>query len=403
MQRLRNYQRQVIQELRETILPFTICHAVDREEGGFYGWIANDGRVNRQAPKGLIQHARLLWTFAHAARALGEPAYRELADHAHRCLMESFWDGEQGGFHWMLDYQGQPIETNKLTYGQAFGIYALAEYTLLTGTEAALDCAISVWERLESRLYDQENGGYYEGARRDWQPAPELHVDDHPAQKGMNSHLHLLEAYTNLLRAWDDEQMRESLGRVLRLILDRVLDQRRAHLKLYMDVRWEPLSEHVSYGHDIEASWLLVEAAELLGDPAVLAECRAASLTLAGETLANGLDGAGAVINSDDVNEIGADSREWWPQAEGMVGFLNAYQIGGEGRFLDASLGCWAFARTYLSDREHGEWFSAVDGRGRPLGLPKVSPWKTAYHNGRACLEVYRRVETVLADSPDSP
>jgi mannobiose 2-epimerase len=302
----------------------------------------------------------------------------------------------------MLDYRGQPVEANKLTYGQAFAIYALAEYALLTGADASLDCATSVWKRLETRLTDREYGGYYEGARRDWSPAPELHVDDHPTEKGMNSHLHLLEAYTNLLRAWDDERMRESLGRLVRVMLDRVLDERQAHLRLYMDKRWEPLSNHVSYGHDIEASWLLTEAAEQLGDPALLAECRTASLSLAEETLAHGLDGAGAVINSDDVNLIGADSRDWWPQAEGMVGFLNAYQISSEARFLDASLGCWAYAAKRFSDRARGEWFSAVDGNGRPFDQPKTGPWKTPYHNGRACLEVYRRVEAILADSPRS-
>ncbi|MEJ2148819.1 MAG: AGE family epimerase/isomerase [Chloroflexota bacterium] len=399
MGRLQDYQQQVLRELREVILPFYPRHAVDRERGGFYGWVGNDGRVDKQAPRSLIQHTRLLWTFALAARVLDDSSYRELANHAYEYLLGSFWDGEFGGFYWMLDYKGQPIETDKLTYGQAFAIYALAEYALLTEVGAPLAYATSVWKRLEVRLTDQEYGGYFEGARRDWSPAPELHVDDHPTEKGMNSHLHLLEAYTNLLRAWDDERMRESLGGLLRVVLDRVVDERRAHLKLYMDKRWEPLSDHVSYGHDIEASWLLYEAAEVLGEVALLAECRAAALSLAEETLAHGLDDAGAVINSDDVNLIGADSRDWWPQAEGMVGFLNAYQISGEGRFLDASLGCWEYARTHLSDREHGEWFSAVDGEGRPFDQPKTGPWKTPYHNGRACLEVYWRVEAILANS----
>jgi mannobiose 2-epimerase len=395
MNRLGQFRAEVFQELTDNILPFSMRFVVDRERGGFYGHVANDRTVQKEAPKGLVQHSRMLWTFAHAVRIVGDPEYPLIALHARKALMNWFWDAEHGGLFWMVDHGGQPLQTDKLTFGQAFAIYGLAEYHLANGNARCLDRAINLYHLLERHSRDPEHGGYWEACHRDWTPAPDQHVDetDLPVVKGMNTHLHVLEAYTNLLRAWDDSDLRASLQALIHTMLRRILNPDTHQFSLYFDREWRPLSDRVSYGHDIEGSWLLVEAAEVLGDPDLLAQAREAALQMAYATLEQGVDADGGLFDEGNPSGVTKRSKIWWPQAEAMVGFLNAYQLNGDPRFLDASLASWHFAREYLVDKEYGEWFQTVDEAGRPHDREKASPWKTPYHNGRACMEVMGRIQ----------
>ncbi len=381
------------------MLPFSMRFVVDRERGGFYGHVANDRTVQKEAPKALVQHGRMLWTFARACRALDDPGYGPIVTHARDALMKWFWDREHGGCFWMVDYRGQPLQTDKLTYGQAFAIYALAEDYLATGNARCLDRAIDVYRLLETHCHDSEHGGYFEACQRDWSLAPNLRVDETPIPfaKGMNVHLHVLEAYTNLLRAWDDGTLRASLRAVVHTMLHRVLNPDTHHFCLFFDRQWRALSDQVSFGHDIEGSWLLVEAGEVLGDAGLLAQVRAAALRMAYATLEQGLDADGGVFNAGDPNGVTERTKDWWPQAEAVVGFLNAYELNGDARFLDATLASWRFIQEHIVDKVHGDWFWGVDETGRPLEREKAGPWKAAYHSGRACMEVMRRVQALTA------
>lgn len=400
VQRLVEYKRQVEQEIKANILPFYLDIAFDHEHGGFFGQIRSDRTVDRYAPKGLTQHARMLWTFAHAARMLPDApdAYSSGAEYAYKYLLDTFSDQEFGGFYWQVSANGQPLQTHKLVYGQAFAIYAVSEYYLLTREQPALDIAIDTWRLLERHTWDDELLGYFEAAERDWTHSTSFHVDEHFSIKSMNTHLHVLEAYTNLLRATDDAAIANSLRRALLVTLEHVINEAGTHLKLYMDETWRSLSDHISYGHDIEASWLLMEAAELLQDEALFNKTKRAALLLAEETLLNGVDASRALTNSDDANQLGDGSREWWPQAEAMVGFLNAYQLTKDARYLNATLAVWKYTQQFIVDDEHGEWFWGVDGSGRPVEREKFGLWKTPYHNGRACIELSRRLNTILTD-----
>lgn len=398
MDRLERLRAEAFQELTTNILPFSMRIVVDRDHGGFYGYVANDRAVRKEAPKALAQHTRMLWTFAHAYRIVGDPEYRLIALQARKALMDWFWDAEHGGLFWIVDYQGRPLQTDKFTYGQAFGIYALAEDHLASGDAQSLDRAVNLYQLLEEHYRDTEYGGYFEACHRDWTAAPGLRVDETtlPVVKSMNSHLHVLEAYTNLLRVWNDNSLRASLHALLRIMLRHVIRPNTHHLYLYLDREWRTLSDRISYGHDIEGSWLLVEAAEVLGDPELLTQVREAALQMAYATLHQGVDADGGLFSEGNPSGAIDRTKVWWPQAEAVVGFLNAYQLNGDVRFLDASLASWRFIREHIIDRNHGEWFWGVDETGRPLDREKAGPWKAAYHNSRACLEVMARAQRLL-------
>ena len=215
----------------------------------------------------------------------------------------------------------------------------------------------------------------------------------------MNTHLHILEAYANLLRAWDNGDLRASLHMLVDTVLRRILNPDTHQLSLYFDREWRSLSDRVSYGHDIEASWLLVEAAEVLGDPELLTHVREAALQMAYAVLQRGLDADGGLFYEGDSSGVTERTKAWWPQAEAVVGFLNAYQLNGDPRFLDASLASWRFIQEHLVDKEQGEWFHTIDEEGRPLECEKAGPWKTPYHNGRLCLEVIKRVRALTGSA----
>jgi mannobiose 2-epimerase len=395
---------EALAELNANILPFSLRIVLDGEHGGFYGYVANSTTVQREAPKALIQHSRMLWTFAHARRFLDDPGCVQGADHARQALLGWFWDAEHGGCFWMVDYRGQPLNIDKFTYGQAFAIYALAEDRLAAGPAECLERAIELYRLVESHCHDAQFGGYFEGCHRDWAPAPELRVDttDLPVVKSMNVHLHMMEAYSTLLRAWDDPGLRASLQALVEILLDHILDRKRHHFGLWFDSEWHPLADRISYGHDIEGSWLLVEAAEALGDPQLLARAQQAALSLAYATLGRAVDTDGGLFLEGDPTGVTDRDKFWWPQAEAVVGFLNAYQLSGDARFLDATLATWRFIRSYIVDHEHGDWFWGIDAAGRPLDHQKAGPWKAAYHSGRMCMEVMERVERLAAEGREA-
>jgi mannobiose 2-epimerase len=384
-------------ELTGNILPFWGGVAVDLEYGGFRGLIRNDLSCDPQAPKGVIQNSRILWTFSQAHRLLGAPGYRTLADRAYEALVRHFWDRDFGGLFWMVEHTGQPRDTKKVTYAQAFGIYGFAEHFRATGHAASLEYAIVLYRLLEEHCRDPHHEGYTEGTPRDWTFDPAMILDVVQAPKSMNTHLHVLEAYTNLLRAWDDAGLRTRLRTLIRLLLDQIVDCATGHFKLHFDMAWNQVDDHISCGHDIEGSWLLVEAAEVLGDAVLLAEVRAVAVQMAQAVWEEGIDGDGGLFNETVPHGVVDDNKDWWPQAEAVVGFLNAYELTGGPHFLDAALASWRFIQQHIVDHENGEWFWGVTRTGEPLThRAKSGPWKAPYHNGRACMEIVQRVDRLL-------
>ena len=400
-ERLAEFRGRVEGEWRERIAPFWLEHAPDGGHGGFRGLITNDLRVEERADKGAVLNARILWTFSRAFRLYGVPSFRRMAERAHAYLAAHFTDRAHGGVFWTVDYKGRPADARKRTYAQAFALYGLTEFHDAAGGREALDAAFRLFRLLETRGHDRAHEGYFETFERDWAVAADQRLSevDEDEKKSMNTHLHVLEAYAALARATGDGEVRARLRALVEIFLAHIVHPSGSHLRMFFDETWACKSSRRSFGHDIEASWLLCEAAGVLGDAELSARVRCAALKLAQSVSAAGLDADGGLLYEADAQGHLTDTdKHWWPQAEAVVGFLNAYQLGGGEHFLEAAAHVWAFVERRLLDREHGEWFWKTSRAGRPAReLPKVSLWKCPYHNGRMCFEAVRRLDEIAA------
>jgi mannobiose 2-epimerase len=284
-------------------------------------------------------------------------------------------------------------------YLQAFGVYALSEYFRATGEVEAKARAIELYRTIDAHAYDPVDGGYFEAYSRDWkrQRPDEPSIMGHQVPKSQNTHLHLMEAFTALLRIWPDEGLKTRQRQLIDLMLTRIFDPVHHHLYLFQDEKWKPLSDEISFGHDIEASWLLPEAAGVLGEPAMVAKCNRAAVEIARITLKEGIDPDGGVINTAGPHGYIDTRKDWWPQAEAVVGFLNAYELSHDAPFFAAAQKSWRFIDQHVVDHVKGEWFETLTREGKPVPRPKASLWKCPYHNGRMCMEVIERAHALAS------
>ncbi|WP_343667909.1 AGE family epimerase/isomerase [Chitinophaga sp.] len=386
--RLADYREEVTTALYD-ILHYWQQFSVDLQDGGFYGAINNDNIVQQGSPKGAVLNSRILWTFSAACKFDPQPQFLALANRAYQYLRTHFRDTAFGGVYWSVTAKGEPLETRKQVYGQAFLIYALSEYYAIQPSREILDWAIDVYRLLEAHSYDPVNGGYYEAFSREWGSIEDLRLSakDDNAAKTMNTHLHVLEAYTNLYRIWPDEDLRNKIQQLILLFLNKIIHPSTHQQLLFFNTAWEPQSSVVSYGHDIETSWLLLDAADVLADEALLHRVKENAVKMALATIA-GVAKNGSLQYEDDNTEI-----HWWVQAEAMVGFFNAWQLSGEEKYLQLSLNNWSFVKKYIIDHEKGEWYWGVTASLAIMpGQDKAGFWKCPYHNSRACLELIHRI-----------
>jgi mannobiose 2-epimerase len=390
------WKREIESELAGNILPFWASRPIDRQNGGFYGALTEDLQVRNDVPRSSILCSRTLWTYAAAHHRLGGEGCIQTAKWAYDYLVRAFLDQEHGGLYWHVDRLGRPIADRKHHYAQAFGIYGLSEYARAADDPAALELAVELFQLLERHAWEPRHGGYTEASSRDWGLLADMRLSekDLHCRKSMNTMLHILEAYTNLLRAWDDPDLRRRHRDLIDIFLDRIIAPGTGHFRLFFDDAWNSLSRVISYGHDIEGSWLLVEAAAAQADPALMERVRAAAVRLAEAALNEGLDPDGSLRHEGGPGGDPETPKEWWAQAEGMVGFYNAYEITGEVRFAIAAARLWAFIQEKVIDRVHGDWHKILrrDGAPAPEGF-KAGPWECPYHHARACLEMIERLE----------
>lgn len=385
-------------EMREEllrILDFWSTKAIDATHGGFIGRIDHFGNRDLKAPKGMVLNARILWTFSSAYRATSIETYKLAANRAYRYLIDHFWDKHCGGFVWEVDYLGRQSNSRKQSYAQGFAIYALSEYYRASGNKESLEYARQLYYTLESRVLDLKDGGYIEALGADWSLLEDMRLSEKDANtpKSMNTHLHILEPYTNLYRIWPDDKLKQSILNLLDIFHNKIIDPKTGHFNLFFDYNWDVKSSIVSYGHDIEGAWLMHEAALVIDDEAAIKKVRKVALHLVDITLAEGTDVDGSLFNERDGTHLDTD-KHWWPQAEALVGLLDAYAISGNELYLKEFIKIWSFIKNTLLDAENGEWYWRVDAKGvLNITDDKAGFWKCPYHNSRALIEILERLE----------
>lgn len=380
----------------ESIFDFWITFTSDEKNGGFYGKIDHDNKVYPEAPKGSVLNARILWSFSAAYNLTQNPTYLKLAKQSFAYIDAFFIDKIYSGVYWTVDFQGKPLDTKKQIYALSFTIYGLAEYYKACQDGRALELAKQLFIAIEKYSFDPERGGYLEAFAQNWDELPDLRLSakDANEKKTMNTHLHILEAYTNLYRIWPDELLEKQIRRLIHNFLEYMIDPKTHRLILFLDENWQPKSDTVSYGHDIEASWLLLEAAEVLNDEMLLLQVKKECVAMA-RAAASGLDADGSMYYEyEPQHQHLSKDRHWWVQAEAMVGFLNAWQLTGEQHFFDQFESVWKYIQKHIIDKENGEWVWGIrDDQTLMPGEDKAGLWKCPYHNSRALIEVIHRLK----------
>lgn len=391
-----NLKKQFETELTDNILDYWAEEVYDNNRNTFYGRITNEGEKFPDAPLSAVFTTRIMWTFSAAYRFFPNAQYKKMADEAFRILIEIFWDNRNGGIFWSVFPDGKPEDTKKQFYAEAFFIYALSEYWLAFKDEKAMQMAISMFMLMEKYAFDPEFGGYIEANTEDWKETNDqrLSPKDLDVKKSMNTHLHILEAYTNLYRIHKVKEVGKKVEHLLRVFLDKILDKETGHLILFFDKDWTVRSEIDSYGHDIEATWLMYEAAEVLGKKELIEEVEHVAVKMSEVTLKEGLAQHGGMYYEKAEGHL-QEQFDWWPQAEAVVGFFNTWQLTKDEKYLDYAQKSWKFIQDYIIDKKNREWFWGVGADLTPLRGDKVSPWKAPYHNGRMCMEMIRRIKMI--------
>lgn len=396
---LTNYRDELTKELH-SILQWWTEHMMDGARD-FHGEMDAFDQIVPHAPKGLVMYSRILWTFSAAYQVEPRENYLTIAKRAYEGLLHQFQDEHLGGFFWSLGQTGKPLDKRKQLYGQAFALYGLTEYAAAAKLPEALDKAKEIFALLEGKGKDSLHGGYWEARADDWSGLEDMRLSekDPNVAKSMNTHLHILEAYTRLAKEWPDEYVVHAIDHLLTLFKKYIIRHSTARQQLYFMADWTPVGDFESYGHDIEASWLLYEAACLPGLEKRKSEFGDLALQMATATSAAIDSDGGLFYEKDLANNHLSKEKHWWPQAEAMVGFFNAWEIGKEEIQLKRSWKAWEFIKESIRDRKNGEWFWGIDSDRKVLLLPKAGFWKCPYHNGRACLEIIKRIECLQKSS----
>lgn len=378
------------------ILGYWQKNAPDKENGGFVGRIDHFGTVIPKSPKGIILNTRILWSFSAASNYFDDNRFQGECERAYGYLKDNFKDKENGGVYWELDYSGQPTNRRKQVYAQAFTIYALAEYYTYCQKAEVLAWAMDLFHLLETRALDSEHGGYTEAFAENFAEIEDMRLSekDLNAPKTMNTHLHILEAYSTLYEANPDSRVLQALKNLIRLFLDKFAAENQ-HFKLFLSKDWNSLSSEASYGHDIEAVWLLVHAARTIQDTDLIKKTEALAVTVADTFISEALDNDYGVFHAIDLKtgKLDAD-KHWWPQAEAVVGLLHVARITGVDHYTSIAKKIWHFTLDTIIDRKNGEWFFRVDRQGSPYtNENKLGPWKCPYHNSRACMEIIKMLD----------
>ena len=397
MSQIKTIHNEISNELT-SILNYWSENAVDEKNGGFLGQIDFEETKHPDAEKGAVLHARILWTFAAAFKKTKDQKHYSLAERTFHYIRSNFYDKEYGGIFWSLHSDGTPKDTKNQIYALAFVIYGLTEFYGVSQNEEALELAKSLYGKIEKHSFDNENKGYFEAFNQDWTPIEDLRLSEKDAneKKTMNTHLHIAEAYANLYKVWKNEALKSTIAQLLETIETHFINPENWHLKLFFDENWIEKPDVISYGHDIEAAWLLLWCAEVIEDETLIKNYSKYAVEMARVTK-DGLDTDGGLWYEFDPEkrEMIAE-KHWWPQAELWIGMINAWQISGDEAYFKIFESNWNFVKKNLIDTENGEWIWGINADYSKIEKDKAGFWKCPYHNSRACLEVIERLSHYL-------
>jgi len=400
---LADLQKRVRSILTGNILPFWSERVFNPATGKFHGRIDQNNTPENGAPLGVILYTRLLWAFSRAAGFSDGGESLRMAEIAYGNLITLFKDKQNGGLYWMVSPDGLVLKDHKQSYAQAFGIYALIEYARVSGSKEAEEEAMEIFGLLEKHARDRKFGGYTEALDREWKEMEDVRLSDvdQNEKKSNNTHLHIMEAYTSLYKSIREDTVREALIHSLRMMMDRIYDKEKASFTLFFTEDWQKRSQTMSFGHDIEASWLVQEALNALDSRELNREYGREVIRIADHALSGYLDGETGSMGMN--NESAADgtvdrNKIWWVQNEAAIGFLNAYEQTGLSDYLTAADNIWAFCEQFMIDHKGGEWlfYAAGDGITQKTHPYKADEWKCPYHNSRACIETLERIERLF-------
>lgn len=373
-------------------------NSIDEKNGGFIGQIdCNENKIE-DAEKGAVLHARILWTFSATFKKTNDKEHFAIAKRAFDYIQNNFYDTKNGGIFWSLHYDGTPKDTKNQIYAIAFVIYGLTEFYAVSQNEEALELAKNLYDKIEKYSFDKENKGYFEAFTQDWKPIDDLRLSEKDAneKKTMNTHLHIVEAYANLYKVWKNEELKNTIAQLLETIETHFINPENWHLKLFFDENWIEKPDVISYGHDIEAAWLLLWCAEVIEDETLIKNYKKYAVEMARVTI-EGLDSDGGLWYEFDPekNEMIAE-KHWWPQAELWIGMVNAWQISDDEKYFKIFENNWKFVQKYILDSQNGEWIWGINADYSKIEKDKAGFWKCPYHNSRACLEVIERLSLHL-------
>ena len=376
------------------ILDYWLKNTIDKENGGFIGEINHQNVINNNSEKGAVLNARILWSFSAAYAVEKNPEYLKTAKRAFQYIKDYFFDKEFGGIFWSVNADGKPKDTKNQIYAIAFVIYGLSEFYKIFKNEDALELAQSLFHKIELYSKDYKNKGYLEAFTRDWQEIEDLRLSEKDAneKKTMNTHLHIVEAYANLYTIWPNQKLKDAIKDILEVIAIYFIDKDSWHLKLFFDENWKEKEDVISYGHDIEAAWLLQWCAETIEDVDLVRSYQKYAVEFAKSTK-EGIDSDGGLWYEYEPKEQKLIAeKHWWPQAELWIGMINAWQLTQNEEFLDITEKNFEFVEKYIIDLKKGEWIWGVYADYSPILKDKAGFWKCPYHNSRACIELIKRL-----------
>lgn len=401
--------REVFEKELFNILEYWTKFGMEKEGKGFYGAVDLDNKPVLSANKTCVLNARILWTFAAAAKAYPGRGYEDIAHLAYKVVTDDFADKDFGGFYMELSSANKVVNDIKHTYAQAFVIYSLSKYYELNPSEEVMQRIQDFFFFLDGKTKDPDNAGYLESFTRAWKLYEENRMADNNEPKSMNTHLHVLEAYAAVYKVWKGDLVKQRLTELLEIFIQHIIRES-GHLGVFFSSDFSETESSkgiCSFGHDIEASWLLWEAAEILGNEDILKRIKPLITKMADSVLRVAVDKDGGLfLESTRFGSHIRTNKHWWLQAETLVGFMNMFQLQGDKKYWETVKLSWDFIDRCVIDHKGGEWFTKVNRLGVPYLIEpaddpspyyrndwKIDPWKCPYHNGRAMLELIERIE----------